>query len=117
MTGWCDSAGPHPAVDWEQLRAVEKGQCSRLSAAAKQTTPACPCCALAMRHGSVAAATAADTLMEITGPGLVGIALTDFVLAAVGTLTPSRYADVRTRPVPACAENTGRASPGVSPVG
>ncbi|MFF9003008.1 hypothetical protein ACF1GW_23135 [Streptomyces achromogenes] len=66
--------------------------------------------ALAMRRGSVTAATAAGTLMEITGPGLVGIlllddrarpgygwlAVTGFVLATVGTLALSRFAEVRT---------------------
>ncbi|MEU3524245.1 hypothetical protein AB0E62_10310 [Streptomyces sp. NPDC038707] len=66
--------------------------------------------ALAMRRGSVTAATAAGTLMEIAGPGLVGIlllddrarpgygwlALTGLVLAAAGTLALSRFGEVRT---------------------
>jgi drug/metabolite transporter (DMT)-like permease len=66
--------------------------------------------ALAIRRGSVTAATAVGTLMEITGPGLVGIlllhdrprpgygwlALTGLVLTAAGTLALSRFAEVRT---------------------
>ncbi|MFE5512274.1 hypothetical protein ACFQ67_27890 [Streptomyces sp. NPDC056488] len=63
-----------------------------------------------MRRGSVTAATAAGTLMEIAGPDPVGVlllddrarpgygwlALTGLVLAAAGALVLSRFAEVRT---------------------
>ncbi|MBK3520645.1 MULTISPECIES: hypothetical protein [Streptomyces] len=46
--------------------------------------------------------------MEITGRGLVCIALTDFVPAAVGAFTLTRFAEMRPGPAPACADGTGR---------
>jgi drug/metabolite transporter (DMT)-like permease len=64
--------------------------------------------ALAMRHGSVTAATAAGTLVEVCAPGLIGVwvlhdharpghgwlALSGFLVAAAGTLALSRFGEV-----------------------